>query len=431
VVSDAPLGAREPAFEPGGTFLYSTLAGDGWELRRDAGAHGRPAATAAPPVFERAPSVATRESGYTWWPSTRPHYWLPVFADVGAAGRFFGIATAGNDPVGRVAYAASALVSTDPGRAAAGMGVLYEGFGNPGLDASVSNDWSLVGVTSGGVAVSEVSFDAALGATIASRRWRRSLALRVAIEVEGRRFRAEPPVAVSSVCTGCVARDFIGASVSLRGAHLVSPALGVSAQDGVSWSAFYRRREAQGDAGWSGELQLRLAGYARLPRVSFAHPVLALRVATGVTHGPSPLTFGIGGVSSNVLDVGFGMQLGTARSFPVRGYDPSAMRGRRAFAATAELRWPLALIGRSIGHLPAGVDRLWLNVFADAGDAWDPGAPFQPSHLLGIGAEAAAELRVSYDVPFRGRIGVAAPVGTRPVARQNRLTLYAALGADF
>lgn len=430
-VTDAPLGAREPTAEPLGAFLYSTLSGEGWELRRSESLDGSAPAVEPPAPFREAATVATRESRYTWLPSTLPRYWLPLYADAGAAGRFFGITTAGNDPVGRLAYRATVLSSPNPFRLAAGFGLAHDALGNPTFDASVSNDWSLVGVTTTGIAVSEVSYDGALGVTVASRRWRRSLSFRVALEAEGRRFRTEPLAVLSTVCTGCDAGDFVGGSVILRGAHLVTPALGVSAQDGITWSAFYRRREAQGDASWSGELQLRVAAYARLPRVSFAHPVLAVRVATGLTHGPSPQSYGVGGLSSTVLDAGFGFVLGTARSFPVRGYEPSAMRGRRAFAATAELRWPLALIGRSFGHLPAGLDKLWLTLFADAGDAWDAGSAFHPSHLIGVGAEAVAELRISYDVPLRGRLGVAAPIGSQALTRPARLTAYAALGADF
>jgi outer membrane protein assembly factor BamA len=107
------------------------------------------------------------------------------------------------------------------------------------------------------------------------------------------------------------------------------------------------------------------------------------------------------------------------------------MRGRRALSATAEVRWPVASVGRSLGHLPVGIDRVWLTLFADAGDAWNPGVPPQPTHLLGAGAEAVADLRVSYDLPLRARVGAAYPLGTLPLGRDKALTAYAAVGADF
>jgi hypothetical protein len=381
--------------------------------------------------------VTTRETGYTWWPAARPHYWLPLYADAGAAGRFFGLSTSGSDAVGRVSYVGHVMASADPTRVLGGVFLVDEALGNPTLDVSASSNWSLVGVTSTGVAVSEREFDAALGAAFVTRSWRTGASLRLAIEGEGSRFYAVPQAPIDSVCRGCVDRDFVGASVSVRLSHFISAPLSVSAQDGFVWTALYRRREVQGTRGWSGELQTRLNLYASLPRVGFARPVFAARVAGGFTHGPVPLFFNAGGVSSSVLDIGFGIRLGTGRAFPVRGYQPSDMRGRHALTATAELRWPLALVGRSIGHLPAGVDRVWLTFFTDAGDAWQVGGRPQLSHLVGIGSELAADLRVSYDLPLRVRLGAAYPVGTMSVPagaampRAAAWQIYTTLGADF
>jgi hypothetical protein len=428
LLSAVPFGARTPAPLPGGAFLYSTLAGDGWELRRSPLTEARRVTAPAPERFDSAPLVPARETGYAPWPALRPHFWLPLYSDASLTGRFLGATTSGSDAVGRVAYVARALVSTAPLRAQGGIFLASEALGNPGLDLSLSNDWRFVGTSSSGTVVSEHSFDGALGATWVQRRWRSSVSLRLAFEGEGVRFHTDPPVDVTTLCSGCVARDFLGASVGLRAAHVVTAPLAVSAQDGFTWSVVYRRREQLHSRRWSGEMQARLALYARLPASVFAHPVLAARLAAGSTHGPAPLYFGVGGVSSSVLDVGFGVTLGSGRTFPVRGYAPGTMRGRHALTATAELRWPLALVGRSLGHLPAGMDRLWLVAFADAGDAWGGGASSQPRYLFGAGAELAADLRVSYDLPLRVRAGAAYPV---EAAAGRGLTAYASLGADF
>lgn len=430
-VTDALLGARTPAPQAGGAFLYSALAGDGWALRR--GTVGEPVAVTPPPPapFEQAPVVAARETGYAWWPSAQPHYWLPFYVAAGRAGRFLGMSTSGSDALGRLSYVAHAGVSGSPVRALGGVAIAYDALGNPGLDASVSTDWDLLGTTSRGTVVSEHSYDAALGATWVTRRWRASASLRFAVEAEGSRFRTEPRVPISSACTGCSAEDQVGGSITARIARFVSAPLAVSTEDGFVWTSVYRRREEQGTKRWSGELQSRLATYVRLPRVGFAHPVIALRLAGGATHGSAPLVFSIGGVSSSVVDLGFGINLGTSRSFPVRGYEPSALRGRRAATATAELRWPVALPGQSLGHLPGGVDRVWLALFVDAGDTWDVGWTPHLSHLVGVGAEAVADLRVSYDLPLRARIGYARPQGTEGRARTAAHYFYAALGADF
>jgi hypothetical protein len=427
----APLGARGPAPLPGGAFLYSTLAGDGWELRRGAGIAPLAARVVAAPPFDSAPPAATRETSYAWWPSARPHYWLPMFADAGAAGRFVGGSTSGYDAIGRTSYVLHALGSADPVRGLGGIRIVSDALGTPTLDAGVSNDWSLVGVTSGGVAVSEHTLEASTGAAFVARRWRTSASLRFALEAERVRYHTEPERPLATVCTGCVARDFVSGSVGVRVAHFVTAPLAVSAQSGFVWNAVYRRREELRSTGWSGEVQGRLALYARLPVVGYAHPVLALRVAGGLTHGPTPLHFGVGGVSSSVVDLGFGFRLGTSRAFPVRGYQASDAQGRRALTATAELRWPVALLGRSLGALPMGADQVSLALFADAGDGWNAGDGPHPSRLWSVGAEAVADLRVSYDLPLRARLGLAYPLGSLDTGRPQALVAYGAFGADF
>ncbi len=430
-----PLGARNGVPLGDGVFLYSTLAGDGWQLHRGATGPARPV-TAAPTVpFDSAPAVATRETEYASWPSARPHYWLPSYLDAGAAGQFLGFSTSGTDAVGRMSYFVSGLASADPLRGLGSVRLVSEALGSPSLDIGVSNDWSLLSVTSGGTAISEHTVDASVGATFVARRWRTSAALRLALEGERFQYAAEPTAPIDSVCPGCMPRDFLGGSVSLRLAHFVSAPLAVSQQDGFVWTVSYRRREQLMSTDWSGEAQSRLAAYLALPIVGYARPVLAFRVAGGVTHGPSPLSFGVGGVSSGVLDLGFGFRVGTSRSFPVRGYEPSDLRGSRALTATAELRLPVLLLGRSLGHLPVGADQISLALFADAGDAWNGSDGPHLSRMVGVGGELVADLRVNYDLPLRARLGVAYPVGLQEVLdakmRERQITVYVGFGADF
>ena len=430
-----PFGARNGVPLPDGGFLYSTLAGDGWQLHRDAGQSPRPATVAPPEPFDSAPAVATRETGYASWPSVRPHYWLPSYSDAGAAGRFFGFSTSGTDAVGRTSWFVSGLVSPDPFRGLASFRLVNEALGSPSLDLGASNDWSLVGTSGRGITVSEHAVDASLGATFVARRWRSNASLRFALEAERLRYAAEPPAPIDSVCSGCEPRDFVGASVTLRLAHVVNAPLAVSSQDGVVWTLFYRRREQIESTDWSGEAQSRLAAYLALPVVGYARPVLAVRLSGGLAHGPAPLSFGIGGVSSGVLDLGFGFRLGTSRSFPVRGYEPSDLRGSHALTATAELRWPLLLLGRSIGHLPVGADQLALTLFADAGDAWDGSDGPHLTRMVSVGGELVADFRVNYDLPLRIRFGVAYPVGLQETldaqSRPRQPSAYVAFGADF
>jgi len=152
--------------------------------------------------------------------------------------------------------------------------------------------------------------------------------------------------------------------------------------------------------------------------------VLALRGAVGAYDGPIGDQFSVGGVSSGTLLFGFGQEVGTLRTFPVRGYPGGTLHGRRAATLTAEYRVPLALLGRSLGHLPLGADKLAFAVFGDVGDAWNADASARLHRLHSFGAELISDITVSYDLPLRVRVGVAQPATGHP-------QIYAAFAADF
>ena len=430
-----PLGARAPALLPDGSLLYTTLSTHGWRLSR-----GRPAATAVvaapadvPAPFDSAPPVTAFESGYTAWPSLRPRFWLPYGVNAGPAGHFFGGVTAGRDAVGRDTYAAELLVSPSPLRAGGAFAALTARLGNPTLDASFDSEWSLAVWLPGDTSVAERDQNAALGATFVMRRFRTAASLRVAAEYEGNRFVVLPPgTPLAAACGTCQVRDLVGGSLSLGLAHFVTAPLAISRQDGFAWTVTYRRREQQGTARWSNELRTRLALYARVPGPGgFAHHVLAVRLAAGATGGPLADLLKVGGVSQGVLSLGFTGPLGGSRSFPVRGYRGNALLGRRAATASVEYRVPLALVGESLGHLPFGADKLWLALFGDAGDAWNPGVAPRLGRLRSAGVELVADLTVSYDVPLEVRLGVAQPLATPPSGDARRPRVYLALAADF
>jgi hypothetical protein len=427
-VTAEPFGARAPASLPDGTLLFTTLGGGGWELRAVAPSSRRGAATPAPlPLspFDSAPPVVVRETGYASWSSLRPHFWLPIAFSAGAAGRFYGAATGGTDAVGRYAYFLTGLVSPSPARGQGSVFFVSHALGDPTIDVSGSNEWSLVGTDSLGHTVSTEHREAALGATALARHWRSFVTLRLAAEYEGRRYTVAPDTSIAAVCPGCRHRDLVGGSASISFGSVVSAPLTVSLQDGAAASLLYRRREEQGTARWLNEVRTRLALYARFgPRIGFAYPVLALRLAAGSLEGPLADRFAVGGVSSGALDVGLGQAIGATRSFPVRGYRGSTLRGRRAATATAEYRLPLLLIGRSLGHLPLGADKLALGVFADVGDAWEAGEDVRLHRLRSVGAELIGDLTVSYDLPLRLRLGVAQPAA-------GHAQVYVAFGADF
>ena len=422
-----PFGARAPAPLPDGRILFTTLGNDGWELRVTA---PRPRALPPAPLlagasFDSAPPVPMRETGYASWGSLRPHFWIPLGVNAGEAGHFFGALTAGADAVGRYAYFAQALFSPSPARVLGSFFILSRALGNPSLDFSVSNDWSLVGIDGTGHVVSEDQPEAAIGATMVAQRWRRFVSLRLAAEYEGRRFVSIPDTVLVDICPGCTNRDRVGGSAILSLGSGVAAPLTVSLQDGVTASLLYRRKAEQGPDRWLNEVRGRGNVYVRLgPRIGFAYPVLALRAAIGTLDGPITDRFSVGGVSSGGVEFLFGQTVGVFRSFPVRGYAPGVLHGRRAASLTAEYRVPLTLIGRVIGHLPIGADKLAFSVFGDVGDAWDVAERARLHRLRSVGAELVGDMTVNYDVPLRLRFGVAQPA-------TGRTTVYAAFGADF
>ena len=434
-LTNEPLGARAPAPLGDGTLLYAALRARGWELRLapalDAAA---PVRFAGPPPFDSAPAVPLRETGYTMWPSLRPHFWIPGFVDAGPSGRFGGALTAGTDALGRFAYAADLLVSRQPFRAEGDFVLVSSVLGNPTLDVSAWASWTDLGrpPSAPTVTVSELDHYAALGASFVTRRWRRLASVRLAAELERFRYAAIPDSLLAAVCPACVTQNLVGGSVTVTLSRLVSGALSVSPEDGVAWSATYRRREEQGSARWSNELRSRLALYVRVPGLGgFAHHVVALRLLAGATNGPLGTLFRVGGVAPQGVNLFFAPTLTATRAFPLRGYASGELRGQRAAAGSAEYRVPLALLGRALGHLPLGVDRLWLNLFADAGDAWSPGTSPRLTRLRSAGLELAGRMTVSYDFPLSIRLGVAQPLAAPPSGAARRPQLYAALASDF
>ena len=431
-VTAAPFGARTPAALPDGSLLYTTFTASGWELWRAA-----PVVSVAPALptaapFDSAPAVAVRETGYRFWPSLKPHFWVPLFFDAANAGRFGGALTAGTDALGRYVYVLDVAVAPSPLRAEGGFTVVSYALRTPSLDVSGARQWSLVGVTGAGTVVSERRDDAAIGVTVEGRRWRSFARVRLAAEYKGRHFVADPAQPLAAVCIGCATRDEVGGSATLSFGHLVSAPLAIAPDHGALVTATLRRREQQGSPRWEHEALGRVLWYARVPGPGgFAHSVLALRAAAGGRAGPLAETFGVGGVSSGVLALGLGATLGGSRFFPVRGYAGSSVNGRRAATLSLEYRMPLALVGQALGHLPFGADRLSAALFADAGDAWEPGARARLNRLRSVGVELVADLTLNYDVPLRLRTGVAEPLVAPPGGGGRRPQGYVALAADF
>ncbi len=431
-----PLGARAPAPLGDGSLLYAGLSARGWELRQAPILRGAatPVAFTEPLPFRPAPQVPVSETGYTMWPTLLPHFWLPFGLNAGASGRFFGAVTAGADALDRFQYVADGFVAPHPFRAAGDLALVSDILGNPRLDLSASSRWLNLAPPTGaaGLTLSELDQDAGVGVTLLAPRWRRNVTVRLGVDWRRTQFATIPDTALGGVCGGCVPQELIGASVTLALARFIAAPLAISREDGFTWTLRARRWDERGSARWSNELRGQLDLYVHVPGSGgFAHHVVALRLAAGGLSGPLGAQYRVGGVSSGVVGIAFGQPLGQSRAFPVRGYRSDELSGARAASFSAEYRVPLALVGDAIGHLPLGADKVWLNLFADAGDAWAPGASPQLTRLRAVGLELAADLAASYDLPWALRLGVAAPLANPPSGVARRPQVYVALASDF
>src|SRR2546429_5585877 len=105
--------------------------------------------------------------------------------------------------------------------------------------------------------------------------------------------------------------------------------------------------------------------------------------------------------------------------------------GERAGALRVEYRLALGVVGAPLGHLPFGADKLWLNLFGDAGDAWDAGQAPRLTRLRSAGAELAGDFTINYDFLLQLRLGVATPLADPPSGAPRRPPVYMGLASDF
>jgi hypothetical protein len=184
--------------------------------------------------------------------------------------------------------------------------------------------------------------------------------------------------------------------------------------------------------------------YKSLDLPGFAHHVLALRAAGGVTDERSQDTFSAGGISGTSLELFPGVTAGQQRRvFGVRGYPVSAEKGIRAYTATVEYRVPLSAPSQGFRFIPVFIDKTSLTLFGETGRAYCPasavGAGSGICDAFEVGnpvmSSAGAELNIDtgllLDTGARVRLGVAFPLANREQLFAKRAQVYATFGASF
>lgn len=434
-------GAFYPDVSPDGkSIYYSGYHADGFYIERipfDTTAwtamqpFARPdARRIAPDARDEAaatPAVAAPEA-YSAARSLAPKYWVPILTGDEVAGEFIGVATAGEDAIGRHFYMGMLGYDFGRGRTTGDLAYSYAGFGNPVITLEAARLWDNLGrvaIRNSQNVVTDTadSYDRedriALSASFVNRKWRASHALTVGMEGVAINRKIESAVQFTDP------RDrMFGVLAGVSFANTRVPALAISREDGVRASATVRQRfeidpAVTRDRSYR-EVSSSAAAYKNVGGSGFAHNVLAARVSALHRNSVGTNPTGIGGVDDFL---------------PVRGHKDNARIGSRVWTASLEYRVPLRIIARGYRLRPLFIDRVSAAFFVDAGDASCSeeqravyvscaGNPLRPKEMLtSAGFELNANIALLSFVPTWTRTGIGFPIGGESRTAQVYLTI--------
>ena len=396
---------------------------------------------------------SSRARPYSPWRSLVPRYWLPVFESTTDDGTSFGALTSGSDIVGRHDYTIEALRNNRFHQNSAWLWYRYAGLGLPLLDLYASQNFAndvVVNDNGSGFFVPvgdfiERSRIASLQASFIRPRFRDYTVASFGAEVESIKYSTAPDTLLPLLPAFYSEPHTYPALVASAGwSNARRPGLSISSEDGISASIRGRQRWQRGSSGGSTRSVIGVtSAYRSLDLPGFAHHVLALRGAGGITDVRSTDRFSAGGLSGTMLEVFPGVSLGQQRrTFGVRGYPVSAERGIRAYTGTIEYRAPLTAPSRGFRFIPVFIDKTSLTLFGEAGRAFCPASAVTPDGICragdvgnpmmrSLGAELNIDTGVQLDVQARLRLGVAFPLSNRERLGASKAQAYATFGASF
>lgn len=424
-VTNVETGAFDPDVSPDGQWIaFSYYRGDGYHIARIPfdPASWRPAPETRPGAQPLETSGSRHEpwSGpvrdYSPWPSVRPGAWSFIGSVRSELGIGVGAALLGGDVVQRHHWMGEVLVHGGAGRVDAAGAYRYQGWGNPGVEFSAAQRWSVAcGTDPGSCGVVE---------GLPSPLLRRERGVWVGLNWEWPRMRSV---------------IWLHPSVNLRSRHLewrdthpaeeirlrqTPPEIGARLEVGRSTARSFAL-----SVGPRTGYTVSVAGEGRRYLRAFQDGADADGYLRGVTRWRSYLPIGgVDGLSSLALRVDAGGEFGPRTpglevgggggTFPVRGYPAGRQVGSRAVALSVEHRFPLLRVERGIGLLPLYLDRFTGHLFADAGTAWCPGdctlavggERATPAWLASVGAEVGVESKVGFLAALPLRLGAAWPL---------------------
>ena len=395
-------------------------------------------------------SDTSRATDYSPWRSLLPRYWQPVLESSTDDGTSFGAATSGYDIVGRHQYSLELLHDTRFGENSAWLYYRYAGFGLPLIDINASQDYSngVVQSTAGGATVdvghlAERDRTVSVQTTFVRPRFRNYSLLSFGGEIESIDYSTVPDTLMRHLPPFYnTTRTYPAVIASFGWANAQRPALSISPEDGISLSVSGRARWQTGTTGSATQSVVGVfTGFKSLDLPGFAHHVLALRAAGGLTDQNSPSLFSAGGTSGTLLEIFPGYSLGTyRRTFGVRGYHAGLEGGIRAYSAALEYRAPLFAASRGFRFIPVFIDRGALTIFGETGRAYCPSVvpngacrteDVRNPAMTSAGAELNFDTGLLLDAQAKIRVGIAFPLVNREVLGASAAQAYATFGASF
>jgi hypothetical protein len=469
-ITDAPTGVFAPEVSPdrsrlstvlftaGGFYLGVAPLNDQLQLSPADSSRTSPRAgcsTCLNVVTGLAPVGAADTStarAYSSWPSVLPRYWLPVFESTTDGSTSFGALTSGFDVIARHSYTIEALRNNQFRENSAWLWYRYAGLGSPLIDLyasqNFSHDFVFAGTTGNFTRVgtlSERSRIASLQATLLRPRFRNYALASFGAEIESIDYVTSPDTLLPHLSPFYRASHNYPAVIASAGwSNARRPSLSISPEDGISASVSGRQRWQGGTSGSSTRSVVGLSSlYRSLDLPGFAHHVIALRAAGGITDARSPNRFSAGGISGTLLEVFPGVAVGEQRrTFGVRGYPVSAEGGIRAYSGAIEYRAPLVAPSRGVRFIPVFIDKTSLTLFGEAGRAFCPASAVTTNGVCraqdvgnpvmrSAGAELNIDTGLQLDLQARMRLGVAFPLANRAQVGASRAQAYFTFGASF
>lgn len=381
-----------------------------------------------------------------------PRYWLPSIESTDENETRYGALIAGNDIVGRHFYAASLTHEPTRGENAGFFVYRYSGFGLPIVDLSATQEWDhspLVDSTRAQVGTLSRRRRFVGGSlTFVRQRVRNVASLSGSAQLELRDFSTDPAALINALGSPLFLQTLKYPTFSLSAGwgNTRTPILSLGPEDGIHVAGSARWRWRTDDAANTRSATY-LGALGLFKSIGFmpgrTHHVLALHGVAGVADDKTNTELQAGGVSGTSVELAPGLTVGDVRrNFFVRGFAPGAQQGIRALGGSAEYHAPLRVPAWGTGFWPFFAQRTSVTLFGDAGAAWCPAGSARGigcvsgatprEWMTSVGGELRLDAAVlSYDTPYRLRLGFARPVFGRAYADYPNGSLYFSLGASF